>query len=52
MSADCSGACKILRILRQETEYTIGWKCVKQIGDDVILVDICVKEAKKKCEDD
>ena len=49
MSADRARACEILRIFRQEIEYTIGWRCVKQIGDDVILVDIDTAKTCKKC---
>lgn len=43
------GPGKFCGFFGRETEYTIGWRCVKQIGDDVILVDINVEETRKKC---
>lgn len=34
------GPCKIWGILGRESEFIIDMACVKQIGEDVILVDI------------
>ena len=58
---DCNTGCicqlivpvpgKFCGLFGRETEYTIGWKCVCQIGDDVILVDIDVKEAAGGCKE-
>ena len=58
---DCNTGCicqlivpgpgKFCGLFGRETEYTIGWKCVCQIGDDVILVDIDVKEADGGCKE-
>lgn len=45
------GPGKLCGIFGREIEYTIGWKCVKQIGEDIILVDINVEETKKRCGD-
>ena len=32
--------------LGRESEYVIPWRDVKQIGDDIILVELCKKEHK------
>ena len=42
---------KFCGIFGHEEEYTIGWRCVKQIGEDIILVDVCtdVRDTCKKC---
>lgn len=31
-------------------EYIIAWRDIKQIGDDIILVDVCTHECLKECE--
>lgn len=31
---------KFCGIFGHDTEYVIGWRCVRQIGDDLILVDV------------
>ncbi len=31
-------------------EYVIGWKCIKQIGPDIILVDVCMEDIIKDCD--
>lgn len=38
-------------LLGRDTEYVIGWKCVRQIGPDIILVDVCMEEIIRHCED-
>ena len=38
-------------ILGRDTEYVIGWKCVRQIGEDIILVDVCMEEIMRYCEE-
>lgn len=43
------GPAKFCGFFGREIEYTIGWRCVKQIGDDVILVDIDTEKTCKKC---
>ena len=37
-------------LLGRDTEYIIGWKCVRQIGADIILVDVCMEEIVRQCE--
>lgn len=44
------GPCKIWGILGRDHEYVIPWKCIKQIGPDVILVDIDKEEAFQKAQ--
>ena len=35
----------------RDTEYTIGWKCVRQIGTDIVLVDVCMDEIVHPCDE-
>ena len=44
------GPCKIWGIIGRDHEYVIPWKCIKQIGPDVILVDVDVEDCFKKIE--
>ena len=44
------GPGKLCAFLGRDTEYIIPWKCVKQIGNDIILVEIDEDECKKKCD--
>lgn len=32
----------------RDAEYVIGWKCVRQIGADIILVDVDLEKAYQK----
>ncbi len=43
------GPCKICGFLGRDTEYVIPFKCVRNIGPDVILVDVCVENVLVKC---
>jgi len=43
------GPCKIWGILGRDQEYVISYNCIKQIGTDVILVDIDAEKALVKC---
>lgn len=43
------GPGKICSFLGRDTEYIIPWNCVKQIGVDIVLVDIDEEEALTKC---
>ncbi|WMJ88462.1 YlmC/YmxH family sporulation protein [Anaerocolumna sp. MB42-C2] len=42
------GPCKIWGILGRDQEYIIDYTCIKQIGADVILVDIDAEKALVK----
>ena len=42
------GPCKIWGIIGRDQEYIIDFKCVKQIGPDVVLVDVDLEEVLKK----
>lgn len=44
------GPGKICSFLGRDTEYVIPWECVRQIGTDIILVEIDEEKIKKKCE--
>ena len=45
------GPCKIWGILGRDQEYIIPWKCVRQIGDDIILVDVDADKLLMQCEE-
>lgn len=40
---------KLCWILGREFEFFIPWKCIVQIGADIILVDVDEEEIRKKC---
>ncbi len=42
------GPCKLFGLLGREQEYVIPWKCIRQIGEDIILVDIKTEECLRK----
>lgn len=42
------GPCKIWGILGRDHEYVINFCCIKQIGTDVILVDIDAEKVLEK----
>jgi len=44
------GQCKLFGILGKEQEYIIPWNCIRQIGTDIILVDIDLACCIEKCE--
>jgi len=44
------GPAKFCGFLGRDIEYIIGWKCVKQIGGDIILVDVDMEEIMNHCK--
>ena len=44
------GPGKICGVFGRDTEYIIPFKCICQIGDDIVLVNVCVEEVLKKCK--
>lgn len=44
------GPCKLWGILGRESEYIIDVCCIKQIGEDIILVDVNIEECIHKCK--
>ena len=42
----------ICGIFGRDTEYVIPFACVRQIGSDIILVEVKVEEILQKCECD
>ena len=44
------GPCKIWGIMGRDNEYVIDWCCIRQIGPDIILVDVNVEEVLVKCK--
>ncbi|MBE5938411.1 MAG: YlmC/YmxH family sporulation protein [Lachnospiraceae bacterium] len=43
------GPGKFCQIFGRDMEYVIPYKCIKQIGDDIILVEINDDEVLRKC---
>ena len=41
------GPGKILGLFWSEYDYVIPWSCIRQIGDDIVLVDVCMANVKK-----
>lgn len=41
---------KFCGLFGRENEYVIPWKCIKQIGSDIILVEVCPEEVHVKCK--
>lgn len=46
------GPPKFLGCLGREQEFVIPFECVRQIGEDIILVQVETKEVIEKCKDD
>lgn len=44
------GAPKLCGIFGRDTEYIIPFKCVVQIGEEIILVSVKEEEVLKKCK--
>lgn len=44
------GPCKVWGILGRDNEYIIDWSCIRQIGPDIILVDVNIDEVLIKCK--
>ncbi len=58
LEIDCKTGCilsivvpgpgRLCWFLGRDFEYCIPWRCIVQIGTDIILVDVCEDEVKKK----
>lgn len=44
------GPGKICGFLGRDTEYVIPWRCVEQIGEDIVLVNVEIEKVIRKCE--
>ncbi|MDO5519495.1 MAG: YlmC/YmxH family sporulation protein [bacterium] len=44
------GPCKVWGILGRDTEYVIDWASIRQIGPDIILVDVNLEDVLTKCK--
>jgi YlmC/YmxH family sporulation protein len=44
------GPTKLFGIFGAEQEFRIPWDCIKQIGEDIILVEIETDKALKDCD--
>jgi len=38
------GPCRLLGIIGRQEDYVIPWRCIRRVGPDIILVDICPEE--------
>lgn len=45
------GPCKIWGIMGRDHEYIIDYCCIKQIGPDVVLVEVETEKVFSKCKD-
>lgn len=36
------GPCRFLGLFGREDDYVIPWPCIRRIGEDIILVDVCL----------
>lgn len=43
------GPCKVMGMFGRDHEYVIPYRCIKQIGKDVILVEIDEEKCFRKC---
>ena len=43
------GPCRCGGLLGREYDYCIPWNCVCRIGDDTILVDVCLDQVHLPC---
>lgn len=43
------GPGKLCMIFGRDIEYVIPFQCVRKIGPDVILVDVCLEKITQKC---
>ncbi len=44
------GPARICGFLGRDIEYVIPWKCVRQIGEDIILVEVELEKISRKCQ--
>lgn len=40
------GPCRFWGLLGRDCDYCIPWTCIKRIGDDIILVDVCLDQIR------
>jgi len=44
------GPGRVFGVFGRDQEYKIPWRCICQIGDDIILVDVITEEILIDCE--
>lgn len=44
------GPCKIWGLFGRDNEYVIPYRCITQIGSDVILVQVELEKCVRKCD--
>ena len=44
------GPCKIWGLFGRENEYVIPYRCITQIGSDVILVQVELEKCMRNCD--
>ena len=40
------GPCRFLGVLGRHDDFVIPWKCIRRIGPDIVLVDICLDDCR------
>ncbi|HBA64254.1 MAG TPA: YlmC/YmxH family sporulation protein [Lachnospiraceae bacterium] len=43
------GPCRICGLFGYDSEYIIPFECIRKIGPDIIMVEICEDKFKHKC---
>ena len=43
------GPGRFFGLLKRELDYVIPWSCIRQIGDEIILVEVCLEKISKPC---
>ena len=38
---------RLFGLLAAAEEYVIPWSCIRRIGEDIVLVDVCLEEIKQ-----
>ncbi|MCC8137983.1 MAG: YlmC/YmxH family sporulation protein [Clostridiales bacterium] len=44
------GAGRFCWFLGREFEYVIPWHCIVRIGTDIVLVEVCEEDVRRKCD--
>ena len=45
------GPCKVCGLFGCDSEYVIPFECIKKVGPDIILVEICEENFLKRCKE-
>jgi len=40
------GPCRFFGLFGRECDYCIPWPCIRRIGEDIILIDVCLDQIR------